>query len=120
MLKYNVKNLMKVRGITHPYAFLRKRGFSHSTAARMAGEKMVGITPSLIESLCLVLKCTPNDLFVWTPGNGEVVSEGHPLKKLIAKESVSLDDLGNDIAVDRIVDFIKEAKALEEKYRTKE
>ncbi len=114
MLKYNIKNLMKLRGITHPSAYLLKNGFSRNVAVRIAAEKMTAISPSQIEKLCNILKCLPNDLFLWIPGKDETATERHPLWKIREKEIKSVTELGNEIHAENFPDFIEKVKLLEE------
>jgi DNA-binding Xre family transcriptional regulator len=35
-----------------------------------------------IERLCVLLKCTPNDFFEWTPDSDNQVNEDHPLNDI--------------------------------------
>lgn len=114
MLKFNIKNLMKLRGITHPHAYLLKNGFSRSVAARIAAEKMTAISPSQIEKLCIVLKCLPNDLFCWTAGKDETATESHPLWKIREKEIKSVAELGKEIHAEKFPEFFEKVKQLEE------
>lgn len=120
MLKYNIKGLMELRGITHPYAFLKRNGFGESEATRLASQKSKYLCPRQVEMLCMALKCEPNDLYVWVPGKDETADKNHPLWNLLSNEVGSVKDLGKDIPVERIKDFLLEAKALEAKYKNRE
>lgn len=114
MLKYNIKNLLKQRGISQPSAFLQRNGFSRSVAVRIAGEKMVAISPWQVERLCVVLKCMPNDLFCWTADKGETVAESHPLWRIREQEMGSLDDVGKDLPTEKLGEFLERVKEVEE------
>ena len=35
-----------------------------------------------IERMCLILRCTPSDLFEWIPEEGVPVDDNHPMHKL--------------------------------------
>jgi DNA-binding Xre family transcriptional regulator len=120
MLKYNIKNLMKLRGITHPSAYLMKHGFGRGTAVRIAAEKMTGISPSHIERLCYALKCLPNDLFYWTADKGEQATDGHLLWSLRLQTLKSVTDIGVGISVDKMGKFLEDVEQLEVKYNIKE
>jgi DNA-binding Xre family transcriptional regulator len=118
MFKYNIKGLMRLRGIAEPYAFLKKHGFGDSEATRLGSEKMKYLCPRQVEGLCMALKCEPNDLYMWIPDKDEVVNDNHPLKNLLNKDAGSVTDLGKDIPVEKVIDFLKEARALEAKYKS--
>lgn len=49
-----------------------------------------------VELLCKVLVCEPGDLLLWVPGNGDNLSENHPLNKL--KQGEMVGDLKETIA----------------------
>ena len=46
------------------------------------------ITYATIEQFCLHCNCTPDDLFVWEPGDLINVADNHPLNKLKPKPVV--------------------------------
>jgi len=117
MLKFNIKNLMKIRGISEPSAFLRKNGFSKNTSVRIAGEKMVTISPRQVERLCVVLRCLPSDLFCWSADKGEEATESHPLWKIREKGVGSVMDVGKGIAADKMGEFLERVKEVENNFK---
>lgn len=117
MLKYNIKNLMRLRGITRPYTFLKRKGFSRNMASRLGTEKLAGITPWQIEKLCIVLKCLPSDLFFWEADKGEQATESHPLWKIRKQEVKSVSDVGKRVAAEKMGEFLDAVKAVEEKFK---
>ena len=119
MLKYNIKNIMKLRGITHPSAYLLKNGFTKSTAERIAGEKMKAISPTQIEKLCVMLNCLPNDLFCWVAGKDESANENHPLWKIRRQERSSVAELTKEIPVEKIPAFMEKMNEVKEGMRDK-
>jgi DNA-binding Xre family transcriptional regulator len=70
MLVFNLTNIFQARGITNPAGFLRKNGFSYDSAHRFSSAQMVKPSLVLIERLCIVLNCTPNDILEWRPDEG--------------------------------------------------
>ncbi|MEO6049724.1 MAG: helix-turn-helix domain-containing protein [Pyrinomonadaceae bacterium] len=68
--------------IEHPYAFLVKNGFIPQTATNMANSRVGHVKPKQIERLCLLLNCTPNDLFDWRPDKDSVVPDTHALHSI--------------------------------------
>lgn len=88
MLRLNVLNVMKMRGILHPYAYLRKNGFSQRVAENLANGNVSQLKLDHIEKLCLLLICEPHDLLVWYPDKERVYPADNPLNKLRKQEDV--------------------------------
>lgn len=74
---------MNQRGIVRRSAYLYKNGFHRSSAVRIAGNQVWEIRFSNLEKLCLLLNCTPNDLFQWKPDEGQEATENTALKALV-------------------------------------
>ncbi len=62
MLRLNVPRVMALRGIKHPYTFLRERGFSHHMAVKLGTDNVPQIDLAILGKLCTLLHCTPHDL----------------------------------------------------------
>lgn len=81
MLSIDVRPVMAARGVRKVYAHLVKAGMP-VTAARKLSDNTYRVVPlEHLETLCLLLKCTPNDLLVWVPDQGQIV-DGQPLAAL--------------------------------------
>lgn len=117
MLKYNITRLFDLRGIIHPTAFLREKGFTRSESERFPQEKMKGLSLSQIERLCLALKCLPNDLFVWIPKKEEENNEDNPLWKIKVKNIKSIKGIGENIPIEKMDEFIAKVKEIEAGYK---
>ncbi|MBK3516581.1 helix-turn-helix domain-containing protein [Carboxylicivirga marina] len=91
MLEYDFTRVMKARGIDKPFKFLRQAGFSANFASKIKNNRVLRLTTEQLEKLCLLFKCTPNDLMVWTPTDSAHVDD-HPLHK-IRKSDVQVDML---------------------------
>lgn len=65
MLHFNIAEIMKDREISNPNRFLCQSGFTPHTASRLLNNKTKSISHCHLEKLCLLLRCTPNDLYVW-------------------------------------------------------
>lgn len=103
MLILNLNRMMSVRGIDRVYNFLASNGFVHSTASKMANDKLASIKPSQIGKLCVLLNCTPNDLFDWQPDAKNQLPEDHALNALVREEiAPDLKKLLRGIPVERI------------------
>jgi DNA-binding Xre family transcriptional regulator len=104
MLYFNIKRLLELRGIEKPYAFLVKNGFVSQTATNMINNRLGRITPKQMEKLCLILNCTPNDLFDWRAGENSAVSAAHALHSLKKEEtpSASVAQMVRDLPVEKL------------------
>jgi len=80
MLKLNFLRICAIRGIGNPYTLLVKNGFSHFSASSLVNDKIKSIKADQLYKLCVVLNCTPNDLFEYVPKKN---LPGHPLNGLI-------------------------------------
>ncbi len=86
MLHLNLQRIFKARGIEQPYKFLVRSGFVPFTAHKYKNGKVEHIRLDHIEKLCVVLKCTPNDLFEWQPDDLLDDRTDHPLQKIRTRE----------------------------------
>ena len=103
MLYFNIKRILDLRGIDKPYAFLAKNGFASQTATNMINNRVGHIKPAQMEKLCLLLNCTPNDLFDWQPDKNTSVPDNHALKSLVKeKESLSISELVKSLPVEKL------------------
>jgi len=82
MLIYNFDRIFKARGIDKPFTFLKNAGYPENFSSRIKNNKVNKLELKSLESLCLLLKCTPNDVLVWIPDSGTAVDETHPMRAL--------------------------------------
>jgi len=103
MLTYNFDRVFKARGIDKPFAHLQKAGFSDSLASRLKKNKIARLNLSSIERLCLLLRCTPNDLMEWVPDKSSNVAADHPMHKIIKSEKiVDITKTLNSVPLERL------------------
>ena len=62
MIRLNVLNLLEKKGKTK-YWLYKQLGMSYQNFSRMIHNETKSIRYENIETLCLLLECTPNDLF---------------------------------------------------------
>ena len=86
MLILNVNRVVRLRGYTKTFAFLYNNGFSRSIASKLSSGDAYEIRTDQIEQLCLLLNCTPSDLFEWQPDKNFQVNDNQALKSLIRKD----------------------------------
>ena len=65
MIKLNVLNLLEKNGKTK-YWLYKQLGMSYQNFSRMVNNETKSIRYENIEVMCLLLNCTPNDLFIIT------------------------------------------------------
>ena len=70
MIKLNVLELLEKRGKTK-YWLNKQLGMSYTNFTRMVNNETQSIQYKNFEIMCLLLDCTPNDLFVLTPDEPE-------------------------------------------------
>jgi DNA-binding Xre family transcriptional regulator len=113
MLYFNVRRLLDLRGIENPYTFLMKQGFVSQTASNLVRNRVGHIKPEQMETLCLILNCTPNDLFDWRPDKKSVVPENHALRSLSKENTPSFTQMVKEVPIEklnRLESFMNELK----------
>ena len=65
MLKFNVLELLEKNGKTK-YWLYKQLGMSYQNFIKMVNQETKSIRYENIETICLLLNCTPNDLFTIT------------------------------------------------------
>ena len=66
MLKLKIKEAILSRGHVYPLTWLMKyAGFGQTKAFNLLNNKQNSINMEDMTRLCLLLKCTPNDLMYW-------------------------------------------------------
>ena len=82
MLKFDPRRVFGLRGIRKDLTFLMKNGVGRSTASNLLNFNVAYVKIEHLEKLCLLLRCTPNDLFDWKPPKDTVIDDAHPLNSL--------------------------------------
>jgi len=105
MLIFRLNRVMALRGISVPYAFLKRQGFHRTVARNLSHDRVANIKIAHLEKLCRLLNCTPNDLFEWqtddNPANA--LGENHSLHSLKRNQTAqSLRTIMKDIPVHKL------------------
>src|SRR4051812_41222041 len=90
MLGLNLERILKLRGISEPFAWLTRNGFKSDTAHRILNNRRSHLKMAYLEKLCLLLNCTPNDLMEWHAGENVQHIKQHPLNALVRNEEAHL------------------------------
>ena len=91
MLSLNLQRLAMLHNIPNLQKHLTQNGFSPNIAHRIASNADSHIKFQYLEKLCLLFKCTPNDLLEWRPENN--ISPKEPLKQLIHQNTKYHSDI---------------------------
>lgn len=82
MIIYNFDRVFKARGINKRFAYLKRAGFSDSLASKLKNNDVAMLNLKTIETLCLILVCTPNDFMEWIPDQELPVDPEHPIYRI--------------------------------------
>lgn len=103
MLIFNPRMIFARRGIEKPSGMLVRNGLAPSTATRFLQAQTSLIKIEYIEKVCVMMNCTPNDLFEWKPDAKTVLAENHPLKALKRTEQIkNIRELLRDVPVEKL------------------
>jgi len=82
MLKFNPRRVFALRGIDNALTFMMNNGFTRSTASTILNMNTSAAKQQHVERLCVLLSCTPNDLYEWKPDSRVLITKDHPLQSL--------------------------------------
>ena len=102
MITLNIRELCRERGITHPLTALMKTGISVAVAQAYLKDKKDRIVVQHIGKLCTLLRCTPNDLFTWTPDSKAEDYPENTLQAIRHKPSFDLAKKLNGMSLEEI------------------
>jgi DNA-binding Xre family transcriptional regulator len=108
MLYFNFTRIFRARGIDKPSSYMINNGFSESFATKIIKNGYRKIDLNTIERICLLFKCTPNDLLNWVPDSRTHDPSSHPLATLIRKDNViNLTNTLNTVTLDKLLEIEK-------------
>ena len=104
MLIFRLKRMFALRGIDKPHKTLVKAGISPSTATQLLNYHRENLNIEHLAKLCVLLNCTPNDLFEWRASDKQPISETHALNSLQRTEKPlqPLSEIIKDIPVEKL------------------
>ena len=108
MLKLNIEKHCRLRGIINPVQYLQKAGISYFMAYKLVNGHSDRISIKKLEWLCNVFKCTPNDLFDWTPNDNDEATDKHHLAELRAEKNAPLAVTFSKLSYKELKQFSKE------------
>lgn len=113
MFVFNVKKVMRLRGVEHHQHFMAKLGIVPSSANNFLNGTATQIKFDQLERLCVALNCTPNDLLEWQPSADQMVAETHSLNNLKRKTDKDLPALLGEVPLEKfeqIADILQDLK----------
>lgn len=115
MFYFDIKKVMKLRGIEKHYNFMLELGFIPSSAHIFLKREARQIKLDQLERLCVALNCTPNDLLEWRPNANQTVSETHSLNALRKKGDKDLPELLKEVPMDKFEQIVEILQDLKDK-----
>lgn len=108
MLSLNLKRIFKARGIEQPYKFLVQSGFVPFTAHKYKNGAVEHMRLDHIEKLCILLHCTPNDIFEWVPNDLLDDRADHPLQRIRRREKkIEINKLLSKMSLEKLEEIEK-------------
>jgi len=107
MIKLQVKELCKLRGIKAPLSALIKAGISQQVAQNYLKGKKKHLLLKDVEKLCTLLRCTPNDLFSWTPDSKAEDYPENPLQKIREQSLPDLQRVIGGLSLEEVKNRLK-------------
>lgn len=99
----NFARIFKLRGIRHPYRYLKNLGYSGGYATKLTNNRVTQLNINRLEKFCQDFNCTPNDIAEFRPGKSAAISTDHALNQLIREDlSQEIDALINALPVEKI------------------
>lgn len=108
MLSLNLQRMAMLHNIPNLQKHLTQNGFSANIAHRIASHSDSHIKFQYLEKLCLLFKCTPNDLLEWEPDNSS--SANDPLRVLIHRNANHFVDFSGSASIEEYAAYQKKNK----------
>lgn len=82
MLKFYIKEVLKVKGYKPNTHILQRMGLRYTAANRLIKGETRSLTLDHLEMLCVFLNCTPNDILNFSSDSDNQLNADHPLNSL--------------------------------------
>ncbi len=114
MINFDLNRVFHEKEIDNPHQFLKKIGVPKHAAHRLLHNELNSISFKYLETICIHLNCTLDDLLSWTPDDKSGEYKNHAMNKLKrsqAKEKISSKITGLPLdKLDQIRNFIDDLK----------
>jgi hypothetical protein len=82
-----------------------RNGFNRSTAGRLLHMQTEHVKIEHVQKLCLMINCTPNDLYEWRPAPGSSAAD-HPLETIKhGSAGATIDDFVREMPLEKLRDL---------------
>ncbi|CAN5322620.1 hypothetical protein BH10ACI1_BH10ACI1_34340 [soil metagenome] len=115
MFYFDIKRVMRLRGVEKHYNLMLELGFVPSSANSFLRCEARQIKLDQLEKLCFALNCTPNDLLEWLPNTTQTVFETHSLNALRKKADKDLPELLNEVPLEKFEQIVEILQDLKDK-----
>src|SRR6476620_2140034 len=103
MLFFNFSRIFKLKGIERPFTYLTARGYSATTATKLANNRVEEINVVRLEKFCRDFNCTPNDVLDFRQNPKDPLPKDHALNALTKAEiSSAILEKINALPMDKI------------------
>ena len=82
MLKFYIKDVLRVKGYKPNTHILQRMGLRYTAANRLIKGETRSLTLDHLEMLCTFLNCTPNDILNYIPKTDHPLPDDHPLHQI--------------------------------------
>lgn len=110
MIRLRIPQLAKEKGIKHAHKAMVKGGISSAVAHDYLREGKERIVINHIEILCLVFRCTPNDLIECVPDKPAVADLTQPIYSLGPREDFDVEKELKKLTPEEIKRLFEEKK----------
>ncbi len=107
MIRLRIKDLCREKAIAHDYTALTKAGISKEKAMQYLDGKTNRLMLDDVETLCNLLRCTPNDLLQWSPGKKTEDYPENPLQVIRKKPPIVLEEILKEMTVGEVREFVE-------------
>jgi DNA-binding Xre family transcriptional regulator len=90
MLYLNVKRIATLRNIPNLFSYLKQNGFTTNISHRIISNSGSYIRLHHLEKLCLLFRCTPNDILQWQQHPTNLISDNEPITTLNHPQTTEL------------------------------
>lgn len=112
MLSLDLKRLFTLKNIIKPYGFLLNKGFTTTQSQNFSARAVKTIRIDNIYRLCVMLNCTPNDLFSLSPEAKKSLPENHPLLNLIHEAPPDITKIISSLPPEKLTELSKHIESL--------
>jgi DNA-binding Xre family transcriptional regulator len=101
-IRLNVNRLVAQRLVQKPQVYLRSKGFTETETRNLLAADRISVKVKMLERLCIVFQCLPNDLFDWEG------SEEHYLNALRKRPAPDLKTLLSKLPPEKVQELLRQ------------